>query len=119
MKTNFYNFVGLGALAGLTNAVYMKTGRPTTQADPLPNLQANADQITISGQSSGAHNSCHMMILMSDTIKGAGCSKGGAFMSGFDEFTMAETTRQSLSTRAQGFIEELELEGKIDPTSNF
>ena len=91
----------------------------TTEASALPSLQANADQVTISGMSSGAHNSCHMMILMSDTIKGAGCAKGGAFMSGFDEFKLTETTRESLSSRAQGFIEELEEDGKIDPTSNF
>ena len=56
------------------------------RADPaadgaLTYLGADPDSVTMSGQSAGAHFSCHMMIVLSGTIKGAGCSKGGAFMS--------------------------------------
>ena len=121
MKTNFYSFVALGALAGVTNALTMQTGlaTSTTEASALPNLQANGDQVTISGMSAGAHNSCHMMILLSDTIKGAGCAKGGAFMSAYSEFRLPATTRESLSTRALAVIDELEEDGDIDPISNF
>ena len=48
-------------------------------ADALPNLFANRDEVTISGHSAGGHYSCHLMLTMSDTWKGAGCVKGGAF----------------------------------------
>ena len=121
MKTNFYSLAALGAFAGAANALTMQTRltTSTTQAGALPSLQANADEVTISGMSAGAHNSCHMMILLSDTIKGAGCTKGGAFMSEYAEFRRPETTRESLSAEALDMIAELEADGKIDPTSNF
>ena len=96
-----------------------KSEAPRAEADPLPTLFANADQITVSGFSSGAHNSCHQMIVMSNTIKGAGCAKGGAFMWGYSEFSEESTTVESIKERSIPIIHDLNDEEKIDPISNF
>ena len=96
-----------------------KTEAPRGEADSLPTLFANADQITISGFSSGAHNSCHQMIVMSNTIKGAGCVKGGAFMWGYSEFRDDTTTVESIKERSIPVIHDLNDQEKIDPISNF
>ena len=67
--------------------------------------------------SAGAHMSCHLMIVMSNTFKGAGCTKGGAFMSKYANFRDASTTRESLSAAAMATIDAAG--STIDPTSNF
>ena len=87
MQTTFKSIVTLGALAAFAESIEMTSSlAEMTISDSLPGLKADPHSVTISGMSAGAHNSCHMMILMSDTIKGAGCTKGGAFMSGYSEF---------------------------------
>ena len=68
MKLSLGTLLALGAISTLGEA-----------AEPLPNLFANRDEITVSGQSAGGHYSCHLMLSMSDTWKGAGCSKGSGF----------------------------------------
>ena len=67
--------------------------------------------------SAGAHFSCHLMIVMSDTFKGAGCAKGGAFMSRYAEFRDASTTRDTLKAEAMDTIDKAG--DRIDPVSNF
>ena len=67
--------------------------------------------------SAGAHFSCHLMIVMSDTFKGAGCAKGGAFMSRYAEFRDASTTRDTLKKEAMDTIDKAG--DRIDPVSNF
>ena len=69
--------------------------------------------------SAGAHFSCLLMTVMSDTIKGAGCTKGGAFMSGYNEFRLPTTTRESLKKEAIETINALNASNEIDPISNF
>ena len=60
------------------------------------------------------------MILMSDTIKGAGCTKGGAFMSGYSEFRDEENKDADFfADRALDYIDDLEIAGRIDSTANF
>ena len=60
----------------------------------MPNLSipvlADPNKVTVSGQSSGGHFSCTIAIILSDTIKGAGCSKGGAFGSSYSDFRKSE-----------------------------
>ena len=46
-----------------------------TEENKLLNLNADPDTVTISGHSRGGYMSCHMLSVLSDTIKGAGCSK--------------------------------------------
>ena len=54
-------------------------------SDPLPNLSANREDITVSGNSAGGKFSCHLMWTASDTWKGAGCNKSGIFDVGVRE----------------------------------
>ena len=93
MNNTFKHFIALGALAASAESMELASRLgDATVSDPLPALHAISDEVTISGMSAGAHNSCHLMILMSDTIKGAGCTKGGAFMWGYSEFRDANST---------------------------
>jgi len=57
------------------------------------------------------------MIVMSNTFKGAGCTKGGAFMSEYANFRHADTTRESLKEAAMEVIDSAG--SSIDPRSNF
>jgi predicted alpha/beta hydrolase family esterase len=56
------------------------------------------------------------MIVLSGTIKGVGCSKGGAFMSKFEEFESA--VAETVSSAAIEAIDELDNANEIDPISN-
>ena len=56
-------------------------GTQPTHIGSLPDLKANPDTITVSGHSAGGHFSCMLQIILSETVKGAGCSKGGPFYS--------------------------------------
>ena len=94
MQSTFKSFVTLGALAAFAQSLDLQATQPDfTESAALPDLKANSQEVTISGMSAGAHFSCHLMIVMSDTFKGAGCAKGGAFMSRYAEFRDASTTR--------------------------
>ena len=76
----------LNALAiGLTNAAVAQALAvyQESTAEALKNLNADPNTVTVSGSSAGAWASCHMMIVMSGTFKGAGCSKGAPFMAKF------------------------------------
>ena len=61
------------------------------------------------------------MILMSNTIKGAGCTKGGAFMSGYGEFRDLDKGKDAdfFASRALEWIHDPENANKIDPIDNF
>ena len=50
------------------------------------------------------------MTVMSGTIKGAGCSKGGPFMSGFGDFKNSDTA-EMISTAAITEIDKLAAAG--------
>ena len=105
MQTTFKSIVTLGALAAFAESIEMSSSLfEATISDSLPALDADPDSVTISGMSAGAHNSCHLMILMSDTIKGAGCTKGGAFMWGYSEFRSDTTTPETILERSMPII---------------
>ena len=110
MFTSYKPFIAIGTvLTALTQAVEQETA-----ASKLPYLNADPNSVTISGTSSGAHFSCNLMIILSGTIKGAGCAKGGAFMHDWkNDFTADE-----IKTRATGWIDDLALDGDIDPLEN-
>ena len=57
---------------------------------------------------------------MSGTIKGAGCSHGGAFMVGYSSFRDESIlSRDQMAANAISEINELEADGLIDPTCNY
>lgn len=95
---------------GLANAA-------VTQAESLLNLNADANTVTLSGFSAGGHFSCHMMTVLSGTIKGAGCAKGAAFTSEFGDFRNGDLP-ETISARAIDIIDALAATGDIDPLSN-
>ena len=58
-------------------------------------------------------------MLISNTIKGAGCSKGGPFMASFNDFRdPARMPAKYFSDIAIENIEELAAANEIDPISN-
>ena len=67
--------------------------------------------------SAGAHQTCGLMIMMSDTFKGAGCAKGGTFMSSYANFRLESTTRESLKEAAMTTINAAG--SSMDTLSNF
>ena len=78
-KLLLLTFGSIFANLKLTSAIGLMAD-PTADGS-LVYLGADPDSVTMSGQSAGGHFSCHMMIVMSDAVKGVGCSKGGSFMS--------------------------------------
>ena len=74
------------ALALLPFAAAVVQGRELSDIQSLAYLNADPDSITVSGHSAGGHYSQHLLIVMSDTIKGAGISKGAAFTAAFKDF---------------------------------
>ena len=52
----------------------------------LEYLNADSDSITVSGYSAGGSFANHLLIVMSDTVKGAGICKGGAFVSWYGDW---------------------------------
>ena len=79
---------------------------------------ADPNKVTVSGQSAGGQFSCTIAIILSDTIKGAGCSKGGAFGSSYGDFRTPTIEAQHFVDAAIADITALEAAGQIDPTSN-
>jgi poly(3-hydroxybutyrate) depolymerase len=53
-------------------------------------LNADPDSVTVSGYSAGGSFANHLLIVMSDTVKGAGICKGGAFVSSFGDWREPE-----------------------------
>ena len=106
--------------AAIVQGLDLEAATTTQQTvESLPFLNADPNSITMSGQSSGAHFSCHMMIVMSGTIKGAGCSHGGAFMVGYGDFrNESALSGDQMAANAISEINELEADGLIDPTCN-
>ena len=87
-------------------------------AEKLAFLNADPDAVTISGASAGAFFACNMQIILSDTIKGAGCSAGAAIGWGPGQFKKEGITAEMMSQRSIELIDELESAGHIDPVSN-
>jgi poly(3-hydroxybutyrate) depolymerase len=53
-------------------------------------LNADPDSVTVSGYSTGGSFANHLLIVMSDTVKGAGICKGGAFHSSHSDWREPE-----------------------------
>ena len=104
MKSSFKTLVTLGAIAALGST-----------SDPLPNLSANRDDITVSGNSAGGKFSCHLMWTASDTWKGAGCNKSGIFDVSVRDgrFHTEEMVVESINK-----LLDLDEAGLIDPLAN-
>ena len=118
MITTFKLLLTLGSI--FTNVVLISGLQ--IMADPaadgvLTYLGADPDSVTMSGHSSGGHCSCHMMIVMSDTLKGVACSKGGSFMSNYANFRNGDTAEE-VSEIAINNINDLNSKGQIDPITN-
>ena len=67
----------LGALVtfSIVNGVELETELNLhEETNRLAFLNADPNTVTISGASAGGAYSCHMQIVYSETIKGAGCS---------------------------------------------
>ena len=54
----------------------------------LPTINGDPDSVTVSGHQEGATFACSLQIILSATIKGAGCVKGGPFA--FDRETLGD-----------------------------
>ena len=107
----------LNALAiGLTNAAVAQALAVYQESttNPLENFNADPNTVTVSGYSAGGQFSCHLMTVMSETIKGAGCSKGGAFTIGKD----TDMSKDQIKNAAIKEINELALADHIDPVVN-
>jgi len=73
----------------------------------------------MSGHSAGGHFSCHMQVVHSETIKGAGCSKGGPFMWGYGGFRNEDQYNASvMSNYSIEQIDHLNSNSTIDPVEN-
>jgi hypothetical protein len=72
----------------------------------------------MSGHSAGGQFSCHMMTVLSGTIKGAGCSKSASFMTRPRDWKNAEPTAETMSAISITNIDALNAAGDIDPISN-
>ena len=83
MLNSIMTLMTLGTISTLGIAISL-------EAEPLPNLYANRNDITVSGHSVGGQFACHLMWTASDTWSGAACSKGSGFdisVSEFDSLT--------------------------------
>ena len=73
--------------------------------------------MTVSGFNAGATFACMLQIILSDTIKGASCLKGAAFgVSSSQVSKVTEEDIEDIVDEATSRIDELELQGLIDPT---
>ena len=87
------------------------------QAESLPRLSVSPDSLTVSGHQHGAIFACSLQIIYSSTIRGAGCVKGADFAQ-FKGDLRNDDTATEIRNRNRAIIEDLEEDGKIDPTSN-
>ena len=103
--------------SGSIYAAYGLDVMQTTTSERLRSLRADPNSVTMSGSSAGAQMSCHMLTVLSGIVKGAGCSKGGAFNTSWRDFKSSSTSTD-LSDRAIGEINALNASGTIDPIEN-
>ena len=86
------------------------------QVQKLPYLNADPDTVTVSGHSAGAQYAAHLLTVLSGTFKGAGSSKGAAFMSKYGQFKSHDTDYHVANAIIA--IRELHEAGDIDDISN-
>ena len=79
MLNSIVTLMTLGAISTLGIAILL-------EAEPLPNLSASRNDVTVSGHSAGGHFACHLMWTASDSWSGAACSKSSGFDIGVSEF---------------------------------
>ena len=88
-------------------------------SDQLPLLYGDPESVTVSGFNAGATFACMLQVILSDTIKGASCMKGAAFGTSNGQVRfVTEDDIEDIVEEATGRIDELELEGLVDPTQN-
>jgi hypothetical protein len=67
--------------------------------------------------SAGGQFSCHLLLTLSDTFKGAGCAKGSAFGQWFGT-VLEDLTPDEISERAIAELNGLNSQQLIDPLDN-
>ena len=78
-------------------------------------MAGDPNSVTVSGHQEGATFACSLQIILSDTIKGAGCIKGAAFA--FDPDNLADgETADDIADEALDLIDTIEAD--IDPLEN-
>ena len=70
-------------------------------------MAGDPNSVTVSGHQEGATFACSLQIILSDTIKGAGCIKGAAFA--FDPDNLADgETADDIADEALDLIDTIE-----------
>ena len=116
-RTKILRSLPLAAMAVQAIDITSDLKQDTAVSLAVPVL-ADPNKVTVSGQSAGGQFSCTIAIILSDTIKGAGCSKGGAFGSSYGDFRTAAYDAQHFVDAAIADIEALDEAGQIDPIEN-